>query len=124
MTMQQNPVRSTSSSQATHGLRLAHCTHPHGEGAAALGEGAAVAQELQVLLADVVLQVEGGGEVGLAALLWAQQHGLLQGVGAPVAPQGVPLLEVLLAHGARERRWRSETHKQGGETEEETVQGE
>lgn len=63
-----------------------------------------MAQELEVLLADVVLQVEGGGEVGLAALLRAQQHRLLQGMGALVAPQRVPLLELLLAHGARERR--------------------
>lgn len=71
-----------------------------------------MAQELQVLLADVVLQVEGGGEVGLAALLGAQQHRLLQGMGALVTPQRVPLFEVFLAHWAWEHHWRPE--REGG----------
>ena len=75
-----------------------------------------MAQELQVLLADVVLQVEGGGEVGLAALLRAQQHGLLQRVGALVAPQRVSLLELLLAHGAREHHCSQASVERLGDT--------
>lgn len=47
-------------------------------------------------LADVVLQVEGGGEVGLAVVPRANQHGLVGGVDALVPPQGVHLLELLL----------------------------
>lgn len=48
-------------------------------------------------LADVVLQVEGGGEVGLAVAAGAHQHGLVRGVGVLVPAQGVGLLELLLA---------------------------
>lgn len=54
-------------------------------------------------LADVVLQVEGGGEVGLAVAAGAHQHGLVRGVGVLVPAQGVGLLELLLACLACER---------------------
>ena len=47
--------------------------------------------------ADVVLQIEGGGEIGLAAWAWTQQHGLLQGVSSLVSPQSILLVEHLLA---------------------------
>lgn len=48
-------------------------------------------------LADVVLQVEGGGKVGLAVAAGAHQHGFVGGVGVFVPAQGVGLLELLFA---------------------------
>lgn len=48
-------------------------------------------------LADVVLQVEGGGEVGLAVAAGAHQHRFVRGVSVLVPAQGVGLLELLLA---------------------------
>lgn len=48
-------------------------------------------------LADVVLQVEGGGEVGLTVLLGANQHRLLGSVDPLVPPQQIHFLEHLLA---------------------------
>lgn len=68
-----------------------------------------VLEELQVGLADVVLQVEGSGEVGLAATAGAQQDRLLQGVGSLVSTQRVHMLKHLLAQltgecGCRDRR--------------------
>ena len=71
-------------------------TYPHGKGARAVREGAVVLEQLQVHLADVVLQVEGGGEIGLAAWAWTQQHRLLQGVSSLVSPQAVLLAVYLL----------------------------
>lgn len=70
--------------------------HPHGEHARTVREGAFVLEQVQVHLADVVLQVERGGEVGLAVVPRANQHGLVGGVDALVPPQGVHLLELLL----------------------------
>lgn len=74
--------------------------YPHGEGFVTAGEGAAVAQQLQVDFADVVLQVEGGGEVRLAAVTGTQQHGFLQSVSTLVSPQSVTLHKRLLTRGA------------------------
>lgn len=54
-------------------------------------------------LADVVLQVKRCGEVGLAVLLGANQHGLLGSVEALVPTQQICLLEHLLARPARKR---------------------
>lgn len=54
-----------------------------------------VLEELQVGLADMVLQVEGSGEVGLAAR--TGQDRLLQGVGPLVSTQRVHMLKHLLA---------------------------
>lgn len=76
---------------------------PHGEGASAVREGALELEQLEVRGADVVLQVEGGGEVGLAVLSGAHQHGLVGGVEALVSAQHVQLLELLLALFAGER---------------------
>lgn len=59
-----------------------------------------MAQQLQVDFADVVLQVEGGGEVRLAAVARTQQHGLLQRVCAPVSPQSAAFHKRLLTRGA------------------------
>lgn len=75
-------------------------SYPHGEGFDTARIGAVMAQQLQVDFADVVLQVEGGGEVRLAALAWAQQHGFLQGVSALVPPQCFMFHKRLLACGA------------------------
>lgn len=75
-------------------------SYPHGEGFVAAGEGAAVPQQLQVDFADVVLEVEGGGEVRLAAVARTQQHGFLQRVSALVPPQSVTLHKRLLTRGA------------------------
>lgn len=78
-------------------------THPHCKHAWAVGEGAFVLEQLQVNFADVVLQVEGRGEIGLAVVSGAHQHGLQGRVFPFVLPKSVRLLELLLAHGARER---------------------
>lgn len=59
-----------------------------------------MAQELQVDFADVVLQIEGGGEVRLAAFTGTQQHRLLQSMSTLVSPQSIPLHKCLLTHGA------------------------
>lgn len=59
------------------GKGAVYCTYPHSKGPWAVREGAAELKELQVSLADVVLQVESGGEVGLAASARAQQDRLL-----------------------------------------------
>lgn len=77
--------------------------HPHGEHARTVREGAFVLEQVQVHLADVVLQVERGGEVGLAVVPRANQHGLVGGVDALVPPQGVHLLELLLTRLACKR---------------------
>lgn len=62
-------------------------------------------------LADVVLQVEGGGEVGLAVAAGAHQHRFVRGVSVLVPAQGVGLLKLLLAClackcGCWKKRWR------------------
>ena len=54
-------------------------------------------EQLQVHLADVVLQVEGGGEICLAAHLWAHQHRLVQGVDLLMLAEPVNPLEHLFA---------------------------
>ena len=58
-------------------LALERITHPHGKCSWTVWEGAVVFEQLQVHLADVVLQVEGGGEIRLAARLWAHQYGFV-----------------------------------------------
>lgn len=65
-----------------------------------------MAQQLQVHFADVVLQVEGGGEVRLAAIARTQQHRFLQRVSALVSPQSITLYKRLLTRGAGVRGWR------------------
>ena len=54
-------------------------------------------EQLEVHRADVVLQVEGGGEIRLAARLWAHQHRLVQGVDLLVLAEPVHPLEYLFA---------------------------
>lgn len=83
-------------------------TYTHGEHARAVREGALVLEQVQVHLADVMLQVEGGGEVGLAVAAGAHQHGFVRGVSALVSAQGVGPLELLLACLAREHGCREE----------------
>ena len=82
-------------------------THPHGERARTVGEGALVLEELQVNFADVVLQVEGGGEVGLAVVSGTRQHRFMGSVDPFVPPQSVHLLEHLLARAARMCGWKT-----------------
>lgn len=87
-------------------------TYSHGEHAWAVGEGAFVFEEVEVHLADVVLQVKGRGEVGLAVLPRANQHGLMGSVDPFVPPQRLRFLEHLLAHLARKRDCsRFQTHQ-------------
>lgn len=62
-------------------------TYPHGKRAWAVREGASVFEELEVHLVDVVLQVKGRREVGLAGLLGTNQHGLMGSVDPFVLPQ-------------------------------------
>lgn len=80
-----------------------HVTYPHSKHARAVGEGASVFEELEVHLADVVLQVKGRGEVGLAVVPGANQHGLMGRVDPFVPPQSVRFLKHLLTHLACER---------------------
>ena len=77
-----------------------HVTYPHCKHSWAVGEGAFVLQELEVHLADVVLQVKGCGEVRLAVVPGTDQHGLMGSVDPLVPPQSIRLLERLLAHSA------------------------
>lgn len=79
--------------------------YPHGKHARAVGEGALVLEELQVNLANVVLQVEGGGEVGLAVLLGTDQHRLVGRMDPFVPPQRIHFLKLLLADFARKLCW-------------------
>lgn len=58
-------------------------------------------QQLQVDFTDVVLQVEGGGEVRLAAITRTQQHGFLHSMSALVSPQSITFHKGLLTRGAR-----------------------
>lgn len=53
--------------------------------------------------ANVVLQIEGCGEVGLAVLPRANQHRLVRRVDPLVSPQRIHFLEGLLADVTRER---------------------
>lgn len=53
-------------------------------------------------LADVVLQVKGRREVGLAVVPRTNQYGLMGGVDPSVPPQTIHFLKHLLAHLARE----------------------
>lgn len=77
----------------------------HAKGARAFREGALVLEQFEVHCADVVLQVEGGGEVGLAVRPRTHQHGLVGGVEALVSAQHVTLLKLLVAEFAGERDW-------------------
>lgn len=89
--------------QASTLPRAKRSTYPHGEHARAVGEGALVLEELEVHLPDVVLQVEGRGEVGLAVVPGANQDRLVGRVGPFVPPQCVRFLERLLTHFAFKR---------------------
>lgn len=51
-------------------------------------------------LADVVLQVKGRREVGLAVVPGTDQHGLMGSVDPFVSPQRIRFLKHLLAHFA------------------------
>lgn len=77
--------------------------HPHGKHAWTVREGTFVLEEVEVHLADVVLQVKGRGEVGGAVLPGANQHRLLGGVDPLVSTQQVQFREHLLAGAAGER---------------------
>lgn len=72
-------------------------THAHGEGTLAAWLAAAVLQQLQVHLADVVLQVERGGELGRAGESGAVQGSSLRGMAAFVAAQRLPSIKGLPA---------------------------
>lgn len=91
-----NREEDASTEEAAGGFQLVP-SYPHGEHVLAVREGALVLEQLQVDLADVVLQVEGGGEVGLAVVPRTHQHRLVGGVEPLVAPHSVHLLELLLA---------------------------
>lgn len=80
-----------------------HVTYPHSKCARTVGEGTFVFQELEVHLADVVLQVKGGREVGLAVVPRTNQHRLMGSVDPFVPSQSIRFLEHLLTHLARER---------------------
>lgn len=62
---------------------------PHAEGASAVREGALVFEQFEVHGADVVLEVEGGGEIGLAVLTRTHQHRLVGGMEVLVSAQHV-----------------------------------
>lgn len=78
---------------------------PHGEGASAVGEGALELEQFEMCGADVMLQVEGGGEIGLAVLARANQDRLMGGMEALVSAKHVRLLKLLLALFACECDW-------------------
>lgn len=71
-------------------------TYPHSKHAWTVREGALVLEELKVHLANVVLQVKGCGEVGLAVVSGTNQHRLMGGMDPFVPPQSVCFLEHLL----------------------------
>lgn len=77
----------------------------HGEGASTVGEGALELEQFEMCGADVVLQVEGGGEIGLTVLPRAHQDRLMRGVEALVSAKHVRLLKLLLALFACECDW-------------------
>ena len=76
--------------------------YPHSKLAWAVREGALVLEELEVNLADVVLQVKGGGEVGLAVLPGTDQDRLVGSMGPLVPPQSFCFRKHLLTHWAHE----------------------
>lgn len=96
-------------SALTASMKREGCSYPHGKGFLTAREGAVMRQQLQVDFADVVLQVEGGGEVRLAAISRTQQHRFMQSVSALVSPQIVTFHKHLLTHGAGVWGW-TQTH--------------
>ncbi len=98
--MQKNQTNSYVSSRTSN---RGHVAYPHSKRAWAVGEGASVFEELEVHLADVVLQVKGGREVGLAVVPRTNQHRLMGSVDPFVPSQSIRFLKHLLAHLARER---------------------
>lgn len=87
---------------SSQGPVIEHVTYPHCKHARAVREGAFVFEELEVHLADVVLQVKGRREVGLAVVPRANQHRLMGSVDPFVPPQSIRFLKHLLTHLACE----------------------
>lgn len=80
-------------------------TFPHCKRAWAVGEGASVFEELQVHFANVMLQVKGRREVGLAVVPGTHQHRLMGSVDPFVPPQSIQFLKHLLTHLACKCCW-------------------
>lgn len=78
---------------------------PHGEGARTVWEGALVLEQLEVCATDVVLQVEGGGEIVLTVRSGTHQDRLMGRVETLVPAKPVQLLKLLLALFTCERHW-------------------
>lgn len=75
-------------------------TNPHGKHPKAVREGTFVLQQLKVHLANVVLQVKGCGEIGLAVLSWTHEHWLMGSMALFVSSQRTGFLKDLLADRA------------------------
>lgn len=83
-------------------IQVSGQTLPHSKRAWTVGEVAFVFEELEVHLTDVVLQVKGCREVGLAVVPGTNQHRLMGCMGPFVPPQTFRFLKHLLAHTACE----------------------
>lgn len=100
-------------------------THPHSKHAWAFREGTLVLEKLKVDFANVVLQVESCGEVGLAVVPGTRQHRFMRSMNPFVPPQSIHLLKHLLTRSASICDWntigKSTTHKGwGGKTPQKT----